>query len=195
MDYVLLVEPDMYPVASSFNRAALQQREVVYAIHRSGKESLGEVLSFFQQNRHQEALEEALRAEGLGRPQLRLFMEPWRKQNDFHCRSEKFIGQELAPAKNGGNRFSTNLDQGQRASSRPLAKGTLDDIGMGMLRPIVRTALRFVTFRSVICGRALNLGSRWTLLAKLEHKTCGVQIMSRRSCLADRVPGEPESLK
>ena len=29
MDYVLLVEPDMYPVASSFNRAALQQREVV----------------------------------------------------------------------------------------------------------------------------------------------------------------------
>lgn len=41
MDYVLLVEPDMYPVASSFNRAALQQREVVYAIRRSGKESLG----------------------------------------------------------------------------------------------------------------------------------------------------------
>ena len=41
MDYVLLVEPDMYPVASSFNRAALQQREIVYAIRRSGKESLG----------------------------------------------------------------------------------------------------------------------------------------------------------
>lgn len=45
MDYVLLVEPDMYPVASSFNRAALQQREVVYAIRRSGKESLGERLA------------------------------------------------------------------------------------------------------------------------------------------------------
>eukprot|EP00435_Cladocopium_sp_Y103_P024310 s1409_g5.t5 len=41
MEYVLLVEPDMSPVANTFNRAALQQREVVYAIRRSGKESLG----------------------------------------------------------------------------------------------------------------------------------------------------------
>ena len=47
MDYVLLVEPDMYPVASTFNRAALQ-REIVYAIRRSGKESLGwEMLGVF----------------------------------------------------------------------------------------------------------------------------------------------------
>ena len=44
MDYVLLVEPDMYPVASSFNREALQG-EVVYAIRRSGKESLGQRFS------------------------------------------------------------------------------------------------------------------------------------------------------
>ena len=44
MDYVLLMEPDMYPVVSSFNRAVLKQKEIVYAIRRSGKESIGQAL-------------------------------------------------------------------------------------------------------------------------------------------------------
>ncbi|CAJ1360623.1 unnamed protein product [Effrenium voratum] len=43
--YVLLVEPDMFPVVSTFHREALSQRESVYAIHRSGKESRGERLA------------------------------------------------------------------------------------------------------------------------------------------------------
>lgn len=44
MDYVLLMEPDMYPVVSSFNRDVLKQKEIVYAIRRSGKESIGQAL-------------------------------------------------------------------------------------------------------------------------------------------------------
>lgn len=41
IDYVLLVEPDMRPVSTTFKRSALRQREVVYAVRRSGKESRG----------------------------------------------------------------------------------------------------------------------------------------------------------
>ncbi|CAK9069809.1 unnamed protein product [Durusdinium trenchii] len=45
IDYVLLVEPDMRPVSTTFKRSALRQREVVYAVRRSGKESRGERLA------------------------------------------------------------------------------------------------------------------------------------------------------
>lgn len=40
-DYLLLAEPDMLPVASSFDRSALDTQELVYAIRRAGKASRG----------------------------------------------------------------------------------------------------------------------------------------------------------
>ena len=45
MDYVLLVEPDMRPVLETFQRSVLKQKEIVYALRRSGKESRGERLA------------------------------------------------------------------------------------------------------------------------------------------------------
>ena len=43
LDYVLLVEPDMYP-ANRFHRNVLEKRQTVYAIRRSGKESRGRAM-------------------------------------------------------------------------------------------------------------------------------------------------------
>eukprot|EP00434_Breviolum_minutum_P034640 symbB.v1.2.030666.t3/scaffold3482.1/size55780/4 len=51
----------------------------------------------FQAKRYQEAFDKAIRAQGIGRPQLRLFMEPWHGERSLQTKSETEKSRQRFP--------------------------------------------------------------------------------------------------